>query len=136
MTRRNRESEVELLDAFTAGGQYFVVVSLCRLGILDKFRFATSPGGLAAMKKMFDMRPFETLPGVKRRFFFSGATASLDEGKNRADKFGLVIYIEEGSKIKQFEISSPKELMQNLLWFQQLKDLSEANHLRMMGDGK
>ena len=40
------------------------------------------------------------------------------------------LYVDEGSKTKQFEVDCPMDLMQNLLWFQQLRDLDDANHLR------
>lgn len=129
MSRRNRESEIELLKAFAAGDQYFVVVSVCRSASLNNFRFATSSGGFAALKNMFEMRPFDSLPGANRRFFFSAPTSSISAGQEKADKFGIVIFIDEGSKTKQFEIDCPKDLMQNLLWFQQLRN-DDANHLR------
>jgi hypothetical protein len=132
MSRGHRESDVEILKAFAAGDQFFVVISVTRTGSSHNFQFAASLDSFTALKKMFEMRPFDSLPGVKRRYFFRGPISTISAlGLEKADKFGLAICIEEGSNSKLFDIACPKHLTQNLLWFQELKDLDEARYLRV-----
>jgi hypothetical protein len=69
--RDNHEGMPEIVDAFEEGGQYFGVVGVEIGGKLRVFRFGVSRAGYRALKRVLQLRPFDSLPGLEHRYYFA-----------------------------------------------------------------
>ena len=123
--RDNHEGMPEIVDAFEEGGQYFGVIGIESGGKLKKFRFGVTQAGYRALKRVLQLHPFDSLPGLKHRYYFVEAYWSLE---GSADCW-MKVRIEQGKNGKQVDIRVPKDLLANLRWFAELKDFGEAAHL-------
>ena len=123
--RDNREQMPEIIDAFQDGGQYFGVVGVEIGGESRKFRFGVSQSGYRALKRVLQLRPFDSLPGLKHRYYFAEAYWNVDDGAD----CGMKVRVEQGKNGKQVDVRVPQDLLANLRWFAELKDFSEAAHL-------
>lgn len=65
------------------------------------------------------------MPGLKHRFFF---VKSYWKNEDISD-YGIGVRVEQGRKGKQFDVSVPKELLANLIWFSEIKSFDELLHL-------
>jgi len=120
--RDNHDGLLEILDAFEKAGQYFGVVKVEIGGRSKQFRFGVSQAGYRALKRVLQLRPFDSLPGLKHRYFFAGAYWNGSE-------HGMSVRVEQGKNGKQVDALGTKDLLANLRWFSELKNFSEAAHL-------
>jgi len=120
--RDNHDGLLEILDAFEKAGQYFGVVKVEIGGQSKKFSFGVSQAGYRALKKVLQLHPFDSLPGLKHRYFFARAYRSDSE-------HGMQVRVEQGKDGKQVDALGPQDLLANLRWFSELRDFSEAAHL-------
>jgi hypothetical protein len=123
--RDNHEGMPEIVDALVESGQYFGVIGIEIGGELKKFRFGVSQADYRALKRVLQLRPFDSLPGLKHRYFFAEAYWKL-EGSSDC---GMKVRVEQSKDGKQVDVRVPKDLLANLRWFAELKDFSEAAHL-------
>lgn len=127
--RDNHEGMPEIVDAFKQDGQFFGVVGIERQGVAKKFRFGISQAGYHALKRVLQSRPFDSMPGLQRRYYFAGAhwkiTGSLDRG--------TYVRVEQNKDARQIEMRMPQDLLANLIWFAELKDFTAALHLPEVG---
>ncbi|HYE73115.1 MAG TPA: hypothetical protein VEF04_07290 [Blastocatellia bacterium] len=66
--RDTNEGMPEIVDAFEKEGQYFGVIGIELNGTHQKFQFGISQAGYRALRKILQLRPFDTMPGVKQRY--------------------------------------------------------------------
>ena len=128
--RDNHEGMPEIVDASKENEQHFGVFAVEIDGVRKKFRFGVTRQGYLTLKKILQLRPFEIMPGLKHQYFYAGGSFRvLDTKTLELGDCQITLRVEQGNKGKEVSMSSPKELMQNLNWAQQLKDFSEAAHL-------
>jgi hypothetical protein len=123
--RDNHEGMPEIVDAFEKDGQYFGVISIEIGRESRKFRFGVSQSGYRALKRVLQLHPFDSLPGLKHRYYFAEAYWELEDSSD----CGMKVRVEQGKNGKQVDVRVPKVLLANLRWFAELKDFSEAAHL-------
>jgi hypothetical protein len=124
--RDNHEGMPEILDAFEKDGHYFSIVRLEHNGQERRFRFGVSHHGYLALKRVFELRPFSTMPGLVCRYFFVPSYCRLDESHMM-----MTVRVEQGRDGKQMEIEAPRDLVANLKWFIELDDWQKAEHLHV-----
>ena len=123
--RDNHKGMPEIIDAFIdEKEQYTGVVAIEINDEIRKFRFGVSPAGYRALKRVLQLRVFEVMPGLKHRYFYAGSYRKLELPKCEA-----TFRVEQGKNGKEFFVEAPLPLLQNLIWFQGLKDFGEAAHL-------
>jgi hypothetical protein len=115
----------EIVDAFEKDGQYFGVVGIEIGGESRKLRFGVSQSGHRALKRVLQLHPFDSLPGLKHRYYFAEAYWGLEDSSD----CGMKVRVEQGKNGKQVDVRVPKDLLANLRWFAELKDFSDAAHL-------
>lgn len=123
--RDSHEGMPEIIDAFEEGGQYFGVVRVEVGGRFEKFGFGVSQAGYRALKRVLQLHPFDSIPGIKHRYFFAGTHWKLEDSSDCVMK----VRVEQGNDGKQVDSRVPKDLLANLRWFSELKDFGEAAHL-------
>jgi len=124
--RGNLDDMVEIVSAFQEGAYSFAVVAINIDGARQKFRFGITDAGYGALCKVLQSRPFDQMPGTKYRYYFTGTC-----GRTVGEKMSFIqIRIEETKNGREFEFCAPDDLVANLIWFDQLKDFSLAEHLK------
>jgi hypothetical protein len=121
--RDRDENVLEFIDAFEKDDHFFVVVELRS----RRFQFGVSRLGYLAVRNAMQLRPFDTMPGVKYRYFYGGSSREGFEGAN----FVMGVRVESGRDAKTEEITIPQDLHANLLWFDRLEDLNDAAYLEV-----
>jgi hypothetical protein len=86
--RDNHEGMPEIVDAFEKDGQYFGIVGIQVSSESKQFQFGISSNGYRALKKILQLRPFDTMPGVKQRYFFAGSYGRIP-GSSELQGFAL-----------------------------------------------
>ena len=94
--------------------------------------FGLSAAGYAALKRILSARPFDSLPGIPYRYFFSRSFTGAR--KPEQETFAFDIRVEQGATAKNFEFTGSKMLLANLLWFAKLKSLEETSHLKRLDE--
>jgi hypothetical protein len=123
--RDNHEGMPEIVDAFEKDGQYFGIVGIQVSSESKQFQFGISSNGYRALKKILQLRPFDTMPGVKQRYFFAGSYGRIPGSSElRTD-----VRVEQNREGKNVEVRVPKDLLSNLVWFATIKDFGKAAHL-------
>jgi hypothetical protein len=122
--RDNHDGLPEIVDAFEEGGLYFGVVRLERRGEEKRFRFSVSREGYISLKQVLQLRPFDHMPGLKCRYFFSPGARRLDNGRAM-----MTVRVEQGRDGKQLEVEALRDVVANLMWFYKLDDWNKAVHL-------
>lgn len=123
--RDNHKGLPELIDAFEKEGFYFGILELEKGGTQQRFQYGISNESYIALKKIFQLRPFSNIPGLKQRYFFVPSCARIDDAY-----VSMKVRIEQEKQGKQIEVKAPKDLVANLMWFARLEDWNEAKHLR------
>ncbi|CAN5157778.1 hypothetical protein BH18ACI2_BH18ACI2_17550 [soil metagenome] len=113
----------EIVDAFEQDGQFFGVISISNGGEIKKLRFGVSQDGYRALRRVMQLRPFDKMPGLQQRYFFTGSVSGY------SDSCKIHVRVEQGKDAGGMLIKAPIELAANLMWFFELKDFSEAAHL-------
>ena len=117
----------EIADAFERDGQYFGVVGIQLAGTSRQFQFGVSHAGYRALKRVLQLRPFDSMPGLKQKYYF--ASHSMTAGSS---DYTAHVRVEQNRESKQIGVRVPKDLLSNLIWFSQIKDFAEAAHLTPM----
>ncbi len=124
--RDNHEGLTEILSACQRDGQYLGAVQIVKSGEAAAFEFGVTESSYYALKRILDSRPFDSMPGVPCRFFFSGSYTGAEQGTETVT-FG--VRVEQGDTAKVFEFQGPRALLANLLWFQGIASLEPASGL-------
>ena len=123
--RDNHEGMPEIVDAFEKDGQYFGIVGIQVSSESKQFQFGISSNGYRALRKIFQLRPFDTMPGLKQRYFFAGSYGKIPS----TSEFRTDVRVEQNREGKNVEVRVPKDLLSNLVWFATIKDFADAAHL-------
>ena len=124
--RDNHERMPELLRPAKRGESCIAVVQLERDGLTRQYEFAVDRAGYNTLNRAFDLRPLGNIPGQQCRVFFVPTVQRLDDARAM-----MTVRIEQGTRGKQVEIEAPRTLVANLLWFFELQDWNDAEHLRL-----
>lgn len=128
--RDNHEGYVEIVNAYEREGQYLGAIRVNHLGEPRSLEFGVSQAGYYALRRILNLRPFDSMPGVRYRFFFTGGYGKvLSAG---TDPFEMHMRVEQGCRAEGLTVQGPKDLLANLLWFMQLKSPDETVHLRQL----
>ncbi len=128
--RHNHDGYPEIIDAYEREGHYFGVVRVVLADGTSTVEFGVSMSEYFGLKRILNARPFENLPGVGYRYFFTGSFAGAV--KPGQDVFDFGVRVEQGSTAKKFQFSGPKSLLANLLWFTELKIIEETLGLKKL----
>lgn len=123
--RDTHEGMPELLAAFEREGRYFATVRVT-LGDTRDIEFGVPLDEYRALRHILQSRPFDQMPGLQYRYFIDHAIGRRSEHSATID-----IRIEQGRSGRQLPFEVPLSLAQNLYWFAQLKDFSDASHLHI-----
>ncbi len=123
--RDNHEGMPEVIDAVEKDGQYFGIVAVEIEGSIKELRFGVSQQGYRALRRILQLRPFDALPGLKRRYFFARSLGKLSDSPH----FLAAVRVEQGKDAKQMDVRVPGDLAANLMWFAELKSFVGAAHL-------
>jgi hypothetical protein len=128
--RDNNDGYPEIMNAYEREGQYFGVLRIVLADGAPTVEFGVSVAGYFALKRILSARPFDSLPGIPYRYFFTGSfTGATKPGQ---DTFAFSVRVEQGTAAKKFEFRGPKALLANLLWFSKLKSLEETSGLKRL----
>ena len=128
--RDNHDGMPEIIDAFKENDEYFGVIGIKIGGVRKKFRFGVTRPSYLTLKRILQLRPFDQMPGLKHRYFYSEASFRLVDTKTRElSECEISIRVEQGKNGKTVSLEAPEGLMQNLNWAKQIKDFSELAHL-------
>ena len=128
--RDNHEGYPEILNAYEREGQYFGVVRIVLADGSATLEFGVPATGYTALKRILSARPFNSLPGIPYKYFFTGSFTGA--AKPDQQTFAFSIRVEQGAAAKKFEFTGPKSLLANLLWFSELKSLEETSGLKRL----
>lgn len=123
---RDNPHRAEILDTYEREGQYFATIRLIRGDVDRIFEFGVSEPSYRALRRVFQMRPFDTMPGLKYRYFV-GYPCGRSNDPLRCHG---TIRFEQGNSTKGISVELPHDLIANLLWFYKMDSLEPASHLR------
>jgi hypothetical protein len=124
--RDNHAGLPEIISAYERDGYYFGVVSITIADVTKRYEFGIDQTSYQAIARLFDLRPFDRMPGIKYHYYFSPKAGRKDDSST----YHCAVRIEQENRGKEFEIEAPKTLIANLMWFFQVKDWKELSQLR------
>jgi hypothetical protein len=116
----------EIIEAYARDDPYFASVRLARNSDDRIFELGVTQSSYYALKRIFQSRPFDDTPGIKARYYFVPKYSKRDDPERCIG----TVRIEQGKDARDFEYEMPKTLIANLLWFFEMKDVKEAQHLQ------
>lgn len=129
--RDNHEGMPEIVAAYERDGYFFGVVQVMLDGAPHAFEFCLDKPGYRSLKQVFQFRPFDALPGILYRYFFTGSVSrSVDESGAMGAPIRFYVRVEQGRNAKVYAFEGPLELVANLRWFFELRRPDDAAHLR------
>jgi hypothetical protein len=123
--RDNHEGMPEIIDTFERDGSYFGIIGVEIDNIYKKFHFGVSYKSYLALKRILQLRPFDQMPGLKYKYFFSGSYYKIEDTSDG----GVYIRIEQGRNGKEVDVRVTKDLLANLVWVSEVKSFDELAHL-------
>ena len=127
--RDNSVGMPEIIDAYERGSERFGVIRVSLSGESATLEFGVEEAGYKALKRILESHPFSVTPGIRHRYFFAGSASKVSVDPHRC-RFS--VRIEGGRDAKSTEFEGPVSLAANLMWFADLKALSEASALRRL----
>lgn len=115
----------EIIDAYERDGLYFAAIRLSRAGDDRIFELGISAASHTALRRVFQARPFDQMPGLSRRYFFLPSHGKGDDPERCVGR----VRIEQGKDGRSVEVEMPETLIANLLWFYEMETLEPAKHL-------
>jgi hypothetical protein len=116
----------EIVAVSSRDNFYFASIRLARGDVDRIFETGITNSSYNTFKRIFQSRPFDDMPGLKARYYFVPAFSK----RNDPERCIGTVRIEQGKDGRDFEFEMPKTLIANLLWFFEMKDLKDAQHLR------
>lgn len=124
--RDTNEKMIELIGVSNADGIYS---STIRHKIADeefKLRFGIDKTDYGFLKRILEFRPFENTAVAPYRYFF--ALAYRKDGEN--DDLGhIAIRVEQLDRHKQYEFTTSRKYIANILWFNSLTDKKQIEQM-------
>ncbi len=115
----------EIVDAYERDGLHFAAIRLARAGQERVFELGISASSHAALRRVFQSRPFDQMVRVAQHYFFVPSCSKRDDPERCIG----TIRIEQGKEGRAFQFEMPNTLIANLLWFYEMKMLEPAAHL-------
>ncbi len=123
--RDTHEEMPEIIGALENDGQYFGVILIEKNDQARKLRFGVSLAGYHALKRILQLRPFDSLPSLEHRYFYAGGVSKTEQD----EVYKISIRVEQGKFGKSVDAKAPKDLVANLRWFYELKCFKDTAHL-------
>jgi hypothetical protein len=120
--QENSDGMIELIETFQNDPHFFAVLSIPKHGERQSFRIGITERGYTSLVKILQNRPFDTMPGLKYRYFFTGIHGHGIAG----------IRTQLGAKLKEFTASIDDDPNANLVWLNSISSLAEAEYLHKM----
>lgn len=124
--RDTNENMIELLDVSKENDVYSSLIKHQINGEFCRLRFGILTSDYGRLKRILEFRPFEHTGVSPYQYFFA---QSLRKDSFNEDIVYTDIRVEQLDKHKQFEFQISKKYMSNILWFSQIKDKKEIEHL-------
>ena len=128
--RDNHDGYPEIVNSYEREGQYFGAVRLILMDGSPTVEFGVTEAGHAALKRILNARPFDAMPGLRYRYYFTGSF--IGATRPGQDVFAFDVRIEQDTTAKKFQFSGPKTLLSNLLWFSELKSVDQTGGLNIL----
>lgn len=122
----------ELIDAYERDGLHFAAIGLERAGEDRVFELGVSANAYAALRRVFQTRPFDRMPGLAQRYFFVPSCSKRDDPERCIG----TVRIKQGNQGRNSDVEMPMALIANLLWFYEMETLEPAKHLRSRPRGE
>lgn len=119
----------EIVEAYERGTEYFGAVRVQLANEPSTFEFGVGFEGYKALRHILQSRPLGEMPGVAHRFFFTGSYSRRIWG---LDPVTFRVRVEIGKNAKTFDFDGPTSLVNNLVWFAELRTLESAKHLKQL----
>lgn len=132
--RDNSENMIELLDVLKEDGSYFAVVKLNVSGSSGTYRFGIHENGYGALGRILQCRPFDAMPGLRYRYFFSRSFAVTKGHGEQVDVGHIGVRIELSDYGREMDFEVPVEIVQNVAWFCGLSNLDDVAYLAVSGN--
>ncbi len=124
--RDNHDGMPEFIDVFEEDGHYFLRVKVTLDSESRSYQFGVSKNGYLSMKRMFQSRPFDMMPGLKYRYFYAGSSKIWESQLHE-----MSVRIEQAKDATSKVFQVPKDLHANLLWFKRLESFTDASYLEI-----
>lgn len=124
--RDNHEGMPELIRAFEKDGHYFLIIEIDWKRQKKRYQFGVSRKSYLILRRIFETRTFDMMPGLKYRYFYGGSSHALD-----SSSASMFVRVELGRDATTKEFDIPKDLHANLLWFAQLPSPENASYLEI-----
>jgi hypothetical protein len=116
----------ELIDTYERDGLHFVAIRLARAGEDRIFELGISANSNAALRRVFQTRPFDQMPGLRQRYYFVPSYGKRDDPERCIG----TVRVELDKEGRNIDVEMPKTLIANLLWFHEMETLEPAKHLQ------
>ena len=120
----------EIVNAYSRDDLFFAAIRLSRVGVDRVFELGISQSSYAALQRVFQTRPFDTMPGVSQRYFFVPSIVIAHSAQDDPERRIGTVRIEQGHNGRDLNFPMPKSFIANLLWFYEMETLEPAQHLR------
>lgn len=124
--RDTNENMIELIDVSKEKEIYSSLIKHQINGEFYKLRFGILTSDYGRLKRILEFRPFENTEVSPYRYFFA---QSLRKDSSNENIVHIDIRVEQLDKHKQYEFQISKKFMSNILWFSEIKDKKEIEHL-------
>jgi len=116
----------EIIDVFLSDERYFCVVRCRDKEEFRYFRFGITLAGYYAFQHMYNLRPFDAMPGVVYRYFLT-----YNGGRTLEGQVAMRICIMQGNRRKNFNIAAPEDLIKSLVWIARQESLAELEYIEI-----
>src|SRR5260370_8835259 len=114
--RDTHEGMPEIVNAFEQDAQHFGVVGIERGGVSKQFQFGVSIDGYGALRRILQLHPFDSMPGVKHKHFFARSYGTIPGSSD----YKIHVRVEQNRDGKQIEVRRPKDFLSNLVLFSEI----------------
>lgn len=115
----------EIVNAYERDGLHYAAIRLARSSQERVFELGISASSHTALRRVFQTRPFDQLPGLAHRYYFVPSYSKRDDPERCIG----TVRIEQGKNGRDITFEMPKTLIANLLWFYEMETLEPAQHL-------
>ena len=129
--RYNHDALPEIVETFERDGRFFGVVQVKLNGLWMAFEFGVLEPGYRALRRVLQERPYENADAGRYRYLFVPKVSHPT-----GSPFQFAVRIEQGRNGREFWFDGNRELISSLMWFFQLEDPSDAQHLKMLATGE
>jgi len=123
--RDNNDGLPEIIKAVKRDDYCFLHLSVTIDCITKSFEIGISKESFRYIIKILSYHPFDTLPGLKYKYYFVPSILKNADNLTCITQFRVV----QGKNAKNFEFELTNDLFANLLWFFLLKDFEATKYL-------